>query len=260
MTNSRQPSFKKVKNSERLFQEVARQIEQHILEGELKPGEMLPPERILGEQFGVSRTVIREALKALELSGLVEVQHGRGAVVLKPTASSVSTSMVRYLKIQESPVWALHELRSILEVEVAGLAAERAQEEDIARLREALKRMRANLKNPLEYLEADLDFHQVLCEASHNPLLPVVLQPFVALMRESRQIGSAASNAPRRSIASHNRILKAIENRDSDAARTEMRLHFENVATFLTEGESRRSSHADLAPDPEPANPYPAGD
>src|SRR5437588_10742839 len=75
--------FPRIKSNERLFQRVVDEIESRVIAGELKPGDVLPAERLLAEQFGVSRTVIREAIKILELQGVIEVQHGRGAVVVK---------------------------------------------------------------------------------------------------------------------------------------------------------------------------------
>ena len=175
--------FKRITIGRPLFQEVVKQIEAKVMGNELKPGEMLPPERVMAEQFGVSRTVIREAVKALELLQLVEVQHGRGVMVAKPTAGSVTNSLLHYMKIEGRPVWALHELRSILEVEIAGLAAERATEADLARLTELLNSMRGKIDSPMAYIEIDLQFHRVLMEASHNPLFPLVLEPVAKLMR-----------------------------------------------------------------------------
>jgi GntR family transcriptional repressor for pyruvate dehydrogenase complex len=203
---------------------------------------MLPPERIMAEQFGVSRTVIREAIKALELQGVVEVQHGRGVMVARPSADSVVDSMVRFVTIQESPIWDLVELRSILEVEIAGLAALRARGEDIERLTATLERMAALVDRPEEYVEQDMEFHRNLWRAAHNQLFPLVLEPFVTLMRASRRLGATAPNAPRRSLQTHTRILEAIRMHDKTAAQQIMREHFDQVAQFLTEAASRAAS------------------
>lgn len=235
------PSFQRVKTNERLFLEVVRQIEDRIIAGELKAGDMLPAERIMAEQFGVSRTVIREATKALELRGLVEVQHGRGVMVVRPSADSVADSVVRFLKIQESPIWSLHELRSILEVEFSGLAAERRTEEDLKTLTDLFQHMSASLDSPLEYVEYDFEFHRALAKAAHNPLFPLVLEPYVTLMREARRLGAMARNASRRSIGFHKPILEAIKNRDVAAARRAMREHFAYVAEFIAEAEANRA-------------------
>lgn len=232
-------AFEKVGDDQRLFRKVAQQIEHTVLSGELRPGDMLPPERILQKQFGVSRTVIREALKALELQGLIEVQHGRGAIVATPRASSVAASMVRYIRIQESPIWALNELRSILEIEIVALAAERRTEQDLGDLTELLDRMAQKVASPSEYAELDMAFHQALTSSAHNPLFPVVLEPFMTLLRESRRLGATVPDAQRRSLEVHKKVLKAIELQDPEAARIAMDEHCHLVAKLLEEGMTR---------------------
>ncbi|MBM4465026.1 MAG: FadR family transcriptional regulator [Chloroflexi bacterium] len=249
--------FRKIKDNERLFQKVVDEVGTKIIEGVLKPGDMLPPERIIAEQFGVSRTVIREAIKALELQGLVEVQHGRGAMVVRPSADSVSDSVVRFVRTQNSPLWALLELRCILEVEIAGLAAERCTEEDIRNLTELWEQMATKVDSPSEYVELDLEFHRALCKAAHNQLFPLVLEPVMMLARESRRVGATAPNAPKRSIGVHKRILEAVKRRDSNEAQRTMREHLSQVAGFIAEAESR---DADTRSGDSPVRICPAGD
>lgn len=242
------PAFNRIKTSERLFLEVVRQIEERILAAELRPGDMLPAERVMAEQFGVSRTVIREATKALELRGLVEVQHGRGVMVVKPSADSVSDSVVRFLKIEESPIWSLLELRSILEVEIAGLAAARRTDADLEALAQIFAKMTASLNRPTEYVEHDFEFHRVLAKAAHNPLFALVLEPYVTLMKEARRLGATAPNAAKRSYAYHKPIFDAITHRNTAVARRAMREHFDYVAEIITEAEEERDkSHRSKA-------------
>lgn len=235
------PAFQRIKTNERLFLEVVRQIEDRIISGDLRPGDMLPAERIMAEQFGVSRTVIREATKALELRGLVEVQHGRGVMVVTPSADSVAHSVVRFIKIQESPIWSLHELRSILEVEIAALASERRTDEDLTMLSEIFQHMSESVGTPQEYVEHDFEFHRALAKAAHNPLFPLVLEPYVTLAREARRLGAMVRNAPRRSIEFHRPILEAVKDKDAAAARRAMQAHFDYVAEFIAEAEAQRS-------------------
>jgi GntR family transcriptional repressor for pyruvate dehydrogenase complex len=239
--------FEKVGDDQRLFRKVAQQIEHTVLTGELKPGDMLPSERILREQFGVSRTVIREALKALEVQGLLEVQHGRGAIVATPRASSVADSMVRYVRIQESPLWALNELRSILEIEIAVLATERRTDQDLAELAQLFERMSQNVGSPSEYAELDMAFHQALTASAHNPLFSVVLDPFRTLLRESRRLGATVPDAQRRSLEVHKRVLGAIEVQDPEAARNAMSEHCSLVAALLEEGMARSQETKDAS-------------
>jgi GntR family transcriptional repressor for pyruvate dehydrogenase complex len=230
--------FEKINTGRPLFLEVVRQIEKRVMSGDLEPGDMLPPERVMADQFGVSRTVIREAAKALELRGLVEVQHGRGVQISRPTAKEFGDSMFRFVRIQKSPVWALHELRSILEIGMVRLAAMRRTDEDLVQLRDLVEDMERTVDKPLEYVEVDLEFHKVLTAAAHNPLMGPMLEPLSKLMIESRRIGALAPDAPRRSIASHRAIVKAIEEQDADQAVEVMKEHFDRIARFLMEGES----------------------
>jgi GntR family transcriptional regulator, transcriptional repressor for pyruvate dehydrogenase complex len=219
----------------RLYETVARAIEDRILAGELRPPALLPPERVLSEQFNVSRTVIREAIKALEHTGLVEARQGLGVVVVSPSEGHVSDSILRFVKLDNSPQWALYELRSTLETEAAALAAERRDDEDLITLGSLIERMTAKVHVPLEYVELDLEFHRALLKAAHNPLFNTVLEPFRAALRESRQVGATVPEAPMRSVSSHRRIYEAILAQDADQARKEIKEHFAKVAEFLSE-------------------------
>lgn len=249
--------IEKIKTGRPLFREVVRQIEDLLISGDLTPGDMLPPERTLAERFGVSRTVIREAMKALELRGVVEVQHGRGVQISQPTAEMFSDSMFRFIKTQQSPIWALHELRSILETGIAVLAAERRTQKDLLELKRLLKEMQQSVDDPMKYLELDLQFHRALTEAAHNPLMGPVWEPLTKLMREARRIGALAQDAPRRSLESHRAIVDAIDEQDAEQAMEVMRDHFDRVAHFLLEAESQGSnsdSHVAVQESSEEAN------
>lgn len=235
--NSETTPFRRIKVSHPLYIEVVEQIEEKIVSGEVEPGDMLPPERVLADQFGVSRTVIREAIKALELKGLLGVHRGRGIMVAEPSSDGITDSMVRYVKIQKSPIWALLEVRRVLELEIAGLAAERRTEDDLEALDELIERMAAKLDEPQHYVALDLEFHQRLAAAAHNPLFPIVLEPLTVLMREARRIGAQAPNAPKKSITFHQRILEAVREQDVVAAVAAMEEHFDKVAAFIEEGQ-----------------------
>lgn len=219
----------------RLYETVAKAIEERILAGDFRPPDLLPPERVLSEQFNVSRTVVREAIKALEHTGLVEARQGRGVVVLRPSEGHVAESILRFVKLENSPQWALYELRSILETEAAALAAQRRDDVDLEVLGSLIDRMTAKVDLPFEYVELDLEFHRALLKAAHNPLFNVVLEPFRAALYESRQVGATVPQAPTRSVSSHRRIYEAIVAQDPDQARMEVKEHFEKVAEFLAE-------------------------
>src|ERR1700716_4023169 len=132
------PVYRTVKTS-RLFEQIVQQVEDSILKGQLKPGDQLPAERDLAQRFGVSRTAVREAVKTLREKGLVEAYSGRGTFVTNGTSQAVRQSLDLMVKIgQPEGSQYLAELRAILEPEIAGLAAVRAQDSDLATMRDAV--------------------------------------------------------------------------------------------------------------------------
>src|SRR5450759_4808341 len=133
------PNYQAIAQS-RLYQQIVEQVERSILGGQLKPGDQLPPERDLSGQFGVSRTAIREAMKVLREKGLIESQHGRGTFVTDGTSQVIRHSVDRMMTMKMNQAEAaahLIEVRELLEPEIAVLAAARAEEKDVAAMREA---------------------------------------------------------------------------------------------------------------------------
>lgn len=201
-----------------------------VISGGLTPGNRLPPERELCEHLGVSRTVVREALNLLEARGLISIEHGRGAVVSGGSPGAVRDSLGLLLRVQPKTLRELLEVRRIMETETAGLAAERADAEDVAAMRAQLDRMRASIDAPEGYVDADVAFHALLARAARNDVLLAILEPAVDLLRASRQVSAARpGNAPR-ALGEHERILERVQGGDADGARAEMRAHLANTA------------------------------
>lgn len=222
--------YKLVRTS-RLYEQIVQQIEASIVKGDLKAGDQLPAERELAQRFGVSRTAVREAVKALREKGLVEAYSGRGTFITDGTTQAVRQSLDLMVKIGQ-PEGSTHlaEVRAILEPEIAGLAAVRIQEAELATMREAVAAMdRAGAKDPELYIEADLDFHLALAEGAANPLILSLLDSIVALLREQRLRIFRVPGGPERGQVHHKRILEAIERRDSEKAREAMRAHLAQV-------------------------------
>ncbi len=216
--------------TERLYEQIADQIEQRILAGDLKVGDQLPPEQELAEQFTVSRTAVREAVKALREKGLVEVRPGRGTFITNGTPAAVRHSLGLLLKIGSADgSVSLVEVREILEPEIAALAATRVNEEHIAAMREAVEAMDAALDNAEVFVEADLDFHLALAEATQNAIIPALIDSIVDLLREQRQRIAVVSGGLERGQYHHKRILDAVVRRDPDAAREAMQAHLRQV-------------------------------
>ncbi len=214
----------------RLYEQIVDQIEESILAGKLKPGDQLPPERELAEQFGVSRTAVREASKALREKGLVEAYPGRGTFITNVTSQAVRDSLERLARLGQVDASAhLVEVREILEPEIAARAALRAGERHLSALREAVAAMDAAIGDEAAYIEADLDFHLALAEATDNPLIPTLIDSIVGLLREQRARIFHVPGGAHRGQFHHKQILSAIERHDADAAREAMRAHLEQV-------------------------------
>ena len=220
----------KVVRTSRLYEQIVQQIEESVLNGSLKPGDQLPAERDLAQRLGVSRTAVREAVKTLREKGLVEAYSGRGTFVTDGTSQAARQSFDLMVKIgQQEGSPHLAELRLILEPGIAAMAAERAKDEDLTAMRDAVAVMERSQKDPEAYIEADLDFHLALAEAVANPLILSLIDSIVGLLREQRIKIFNVEGGPQRGQFHHKRILEAMERRDPEMARSAMRAHLEQV-------------------------------
>jgi len=220
----------KVVRSSRLYEQIVQQVEESIQRGALKPGDKLPPERDLAEQFGVSRTAVREAVKALREKGMVEAYPGRGTFVMELSSHPIRLSLDRMVKAgQGEGSRYLTEVREMMEPEIAAMAAERADGEDLAALRECVAVMDGAKRDPDAFIEADLDFHLALAEAAANPIILSLIDSIVGLLREQRMGIFQVEGGPERGQYHHKRILEAVEHRDSGGAREAMKAHMRQV-------------------------------
>lgn len=221
--------YKAVQTS-RLYEHIVRQIEESITRGVLKPGDQLPAERELAQQFGVSRTAVREAVRVLNEKGLVEAYSGRGTFVTNGTSQAIRQSLDLMIKIgHEEGSAHLAELREILEPGIAAVAAIRAEESDISALREAVDVMDHSRHDADAFIEGDLDFHLALAEAARNPIILALLDSIVGLLREQRMRTYYVGGGPERGQYHHKRILEAVEHHDPERARATMRDHLQQV-------------------------------
>ena len=221
--------YKLVRTS-RLYEQIVQQIEESIVKGVLKPGDQLPAERELAQRFGVSRTAVREAVKALREKGLVEAYSGRGTFITDGTTQAVRQSLDLMVKIgQPEGSTYLAEVRTILEPEIAALAAVRIQEPELVTMREAVAVMDKAGQDPDAYIEADLDFHLALAEGAGNPLILSLLDSIVGLLREQRLRIFTVPGGPERGQIHHKKILEAVEHHDVERARQTMRAHLQQV-------------------------------
>jgi GntR family transcriptional repressor for pyruvate dehydrogenase complex len=214
----------------RVYHHIVAHIERAIYDGRLVSGDKLPPEREMGRRFGASRVAVREALKALEHRGLLEVRQGScgGHFVRAVDASVVSRDFGALLRLGRLTGSHLGEARLIMEPEVARLAAERATDRDIKELRAALDDRYAATIQGRDPRTLDLDFHRRLAAAGGNPVHAVAVHALIDL--ESEMMGSLTGDAARDEIArAHVAILAAVEARDGAQARAIMEHHIVDV-------------------------------
>ena len=214
--------------------QIAEQLEQAILSGELAPGKRLPSERKLCAQLGVSRSVIREALGRLASLGLVRSVHGSGTHVEAADTHQVTVGYQRLLARPDYRAVDLASVRLPLETAIAAAAATRRTEKHLARL-EKTQKVLGNPRRPLKaHVKADLEFHAILAEATGNPIFGIVLAPIQELMIQSRwrTIGSYGADL---ACSHHAKILEAVRAGDASAAEHAMREHIEANMQHLGE-------------------------
>ena len=220
-----------VVRSPALVEQVVRHLRRQILDGEFAVGAELPPEGALGTSLGVSRTVIREAMRVIRAQGLVEVSQGRHPRVRPVDSQFAVDGLALVLDRTDRSLASLVELRRPLESEIAALAAERAGPEHLKQLRQAIEDLRSATDLETRVL-ADMRFHAVLAEATGNLLFVMVLQSVWSLLKRSRLI-----TIPRSSVDTpirwHERILDAVARQDGVLARREMLAHIDAAASDL---------------------------
>jgi len=226
---------------ERLSEQVASYIEGLVDSGQLQPGDRLPPERDLAETLHVGRGVIREAVKVLGTRGLVVVRPGLGTFVAEMGSDYITQHLGRFFRLSNQSLSDLNELRQIIEVEIATLAASRAQPEEIAEMAAAIRKMDESGDSARNYVEADQAFHYALARGSHNELFPLLLEALSDYLEASRLMIFGVPGAPQRGQAWHRRIYQAIEQHDRSDARQAMREHVKQVAEDAQLAESARN-------------------
>lgn len=216
----------------KVYEEVARQIERLILK-KLQPGDKLPSERELAETLEVSRGSIRDAIRSLELLGLVEPRQGAGTIVREVTADALVNPLANMLVRQREQVVELLDFRKMLEPPLAGRAATHASSEEISELEEILERQEAKLNKGNLAIDEDSDFHYTVALASGNTVVLKLLDVLMDMLRDTRERSLQLAGRPQKSLAGHKRILGAIKRQDAEAATAAMRRHIEDVEEIV---------------------------
>jgi GntR family transcriptional repressor for pyruvate dehydrogenase complex len=216
-----------------------------IAANQLKPGDALPPERELGNQFGVSRTVIREAVRGLQARGLLEVKSGSGVRIVAVDAETVGESMRHFVKGSMMDYTKVDEVRRVLEVAAAGLAAQRATPEDIAIMDDTIERFENECSDLDASVQIDIEFHRAIGAATHNELFLMLHDSIGQMLVEVRRRNLSRGRAERRLVVKmHQRIRDGIAAHDPEAAQQAMRDHLGHVQATWTD-ETKRFGEAE---------------
>lgn len=215
--------------------QVAAQLTRRIAVGELTDGRA-PSELDISREFGVSRVVARETLKVLASLDIVDIAQGR-RVTIRPRAEwdYLSPLLVEWLPAEhvDELLRELHQMRLLLEPELAAMAAAGITDDTLARLRAEVDRMRGLELEPEDYLQVDLEFHLEICRAANNRILDRIMHSARWLLSASRRVTNEAPNGLHRATAAHSRVFAALEARDPDAAREAMRTHLQRNYPLL---------------------------
>lgn len=215
-----------------LAEEVVSGLTERIREGQLKPGDKLPTESEVMTSFGVSRTVVREALSRLQASGFVETRHGIGTFVLARPAETASPFRIDLATMGTAmDVLAMLEFRVSLEAEAAGLAATRRSDEQLASMRRALDAMKRSATEGSDAVSADFDFHLSIARATGNRYFTDIMGHLGTMLipRSRLQVNSQErAQYLERVHIEHENIYDAIERHDPEAAKAAMRMHLTN--------------------------------
>jgi len=210
--------------------DAIRTIKDMILDGRLKPGQRLPPERALSEALGVSRPTVREAIGSLQAMNILESRHGAGTFVASLSVQELLRPLQFVLSLADGGLEHLFEVRLMLEPGAAALAARRATAEDITRLRDCAARTQEEALGELEVMpRLDAELHERIVHASGNPLLEHLLAATSALGAESRKYTVRLPGVLDDTIAEHTAIVDAIAAGEEDAARAAMAAHIRRV-------------------------------
>lgn len=215
---------------------LANHLRQRILDGSFPDGTMLPGERELVEQTGLSRGSVREALRILEAEALVSTRPGRygGSRVTRPTGSTVSRQIALFARGSRLPLASIIEAREAVEPPIAELAARHRTDEDLATLRQIDARLQEAYSDVPAYLTENVNWHCALAAASRNPLLEAFVRSIANLIHEASALNNFATDEVRSLVLkAHARILDAVEKQDADAARRRMARHVQAYSAHL---------------------------
>lgn len=202
----------------RIYEHIVGQINALIREGRWAPGDQIPPERELAERFKVSRTSVREALRALEMQGIIDSRQGGGTFIRTGDTEMLVGPLAAAILRGRRELAEVLEVRELIEPGIARLAARRATAEHVAELETLLQRQRECIAAERSFVEEDTAFHYTLAKAADNHILLRLHNVILDVLRESRQSYLHVPNRPQMSLRGHEAMLAAVKAKDVDAA------------------------------------------
>jgi GntR family transcriptional repressor for pyruvate dehydrogenase complex len=202
----------------RIYEHIVEQIRALVREGRWAPGDQIPPERELAERFRVSRTSVREALRALEMQGVIESRQGGGTFVRTADAEALVPPLAAAILRGRREMAEVLEVRELIEPGIARQAAARARPEHISELERLVARQRECIAQGRPFVDEDTAFHYTLARAADNHILLRLHNVILDLLRESRQSYLHVPDRPQMSLRGHEAILTAVKDHDADAA------------------------------------------
>ena len=241
MTPTLQADFEVIRR-QKVYEAVAEQIERLVLR-KLQPGDKLPSERELAKTLHVSRSSIRDAIRSLELVGLLEPRQGAGTIVRASRVDSMKP-FADALRQRKEMVTDLLDFREMLEPPLAARAAKNVTSEQVQAMEEILRRQEQKMTAGEPAIAEDAEFHYSIALASGNTVVLKVIDLAMDLLRDTRQRALQVSGRPQRSLNGHRRILDAIVRRDPDAATVAMRRHIQEIQKIVLKNFERGEATA----------------
>lgn len=222
------PKLLKAVKRTRIPEEIVGQIYQLIRDGELNPGDRLPPERELAQILGVSRASVREAMRLLDMKGLIVVRPGAGTFITEDAIEAIVQAFSSLLE-GNNAAGDVFEMRLLLEPHVVSLAAERATEGDVTEMERILNAQEGEIDDGGTGVEHDAQFHFAISEATKNVALITVTHAISDILSQSREDELLSPERSRLSLQSHRQILSAIERKDPTEAEAAMHRHIADI-------------------------------
>lgn len=219
----------------KFYIEVIRVIRDQIANGRINPGDYLPSGRELSEKLKISRAVVREAIRVLELIGVVKVRSGRTTpMIIKQNRLILLESIDSLLSNQLDILTDLLEIRLLIEPILSRLAVERADKEDIELLKGTLQEMEADIDVGRSGIQSSKNFHLFIARSTHNKVAMRIMSNIIGISDEISALSFRTPERPRISLSEHNALLDAISARDANRAESVMREHFLALKTDIT--------------------------